>query len=161
MGKMVRTMGIVFLLCAGSAAATEVAIQVVQHGGASDSVNTAVFLIEDELLNSFFSAGFIVTNMPAVVSGADRVLNLKLVDESAAVGAEYAVQINVYIDVAQSRNPETISLADITQVVWVATTIASGTAVEGTTHKPSALQNDERSIRQYASNVARQIINVL
>ena len=57
-------------MCAVSGFCASVSFQIVQHNDSMSSVCNSVLVIEDEILNSFFNSGYIVSNSPAARSSS-------------------------------------------------------------------------------------------
>ena len=65
-----------FAVCAALgcvfAGAESLAFQIVQHGGGFTKVAEPSLIVEDEIINSLFDAGFIVSNIPAALSSSKK-----------------------------------------------------------------------------------------
>ena len=55
-----------------AAGAESLAFQIVQHGGGFTNVAEPSLIVEDEIINSLFDAGFIVSNIPAALSSSKK-----------------------------------------------------------------------------------------
>lgn len=145
--------------------AKDVTVQIVQHGGNTENVGETAMVLEDELLNSFFDAGYIVTNLPATMAYSDDEnddLNQKLFSETAAGGGDYAVQVRVYVNTNPNANPGNLRLVDIKKIEWQITTVKTGQGKEGAMPGPSGKKvGVDDSIRAYALSVSKNIVKSL
>ena len=63
--KKKRILLVLLLLGTASCFCSQVSFQVVQHNNSVDSVTEEARVVEDALIDSFFDAGYIVTNSEA------------------------------------------------------------------------------------------------
>lgn len=145
--------------------AKDVTIQVVQHGGSPETVSETTLMLEDELLNSFFDRGHIVSNLPAVMSQSsdeDKDLIEKLFSESATGGGDYAVQVRIYLDTSNSSNPKAVLLSDIKKVEWDGAVVKSRKGASGSMQGPDAQQQNKLdNMHKYIATVVNNILKTL
>jgi hypothetical protein len=157
--------GLLFLPVGGFS--KELLFQIVQYDKAASVVSETALVFEDEMLDYFFNAGFVVTNIPAVRAESaedDTDGSKKLFEEAASDGSYAAVQIKVYLNSTDSTNPGSVKTADIVRAEWVVTNVMSGKSETGTVGRPvqpGDNKSDEDSVRKYAVSVADQIRKVL
>jgi len=144
----------------------ELSFQIVQHDNVQEKVCEQTLVIEDEMLDYFFSKGNIVTNEPAVSvkDGGDEAVWKTAFAGAAAGGSRYFVQLRLYYDTAASTNPEAVSLSNIDYVTWTITDVQSGKTLsdmKAMVDKPASGQDDADSVREYAAEIAEQIQKTL
>lgn len=158
-----------FLICFGflsifSGFAKEVTMQVLQHGGNTENVSETALLLEDELMNSFFNAGYIVTNEPASMSYSDnddKKFGQNLIKMSSTSGGDYVVQVIIFLDTEKSTSPESVRLVDIDKIEWNITRINSNIKKNGTHKGPSNFDSKNNSMRNYIASVVSTIVKDL
>ena len=113
MGKLKRLITVCFIVMfASNAFAKQISFQVVQHDQTSSIVTEQSLVIEDEVLNSFFESGYIVTNSDAAMSnsdGQDDLLFKAGIREAFEGCSEYFIQINLFFtrtDQTTSKNSD-------------------------------------------------------
>lgn len=155
-------MRLVFLSMAACCWCTELSFQVVQHNNAQEKVCEETLVIEDEILDYFFSRGNIVTNEPAAAvkdEGDEAVWKTAFAD-AAAGGSKYFVQLRLYYDTTASTDPESVSLSNLDHVLWTITDVQSGKTLsdmKNIVDKSALGKDDADSVRDYAAKIAQQI----
>lgn len=155
-----------FFVAASCCFSAEISVQIVQHDNALDSVGEQTLVIEDEILDYFFSRGYIVTNEPAVAAkdGTDDEVWKTAFSDAAAGGAQFFIQVRLYYDTAASTNPESVALSNIDYVTWTVTEVQSGKTIadmKGIVDKQKVGNDDADSVKEYAATIADQIQKVL
>lgn len=167
MGKRkYRLMLLLLFISTTSCFAKQITIQIVQHNFATDKIEEASLIVEDELMDGFFSNGYIVTNAPAVISSSEE-QDLSLynvgVGDAYEDSSDYFVQIKLYFSNEKNNkqvvvNPKAKSkLINIQKIDW---TIAS--AVTGEKIKESSLNNENEEmnaedLKKISSNLLLEI----
>lgn len=147
-----------------SAFAKEVTMQVLQHGGNTENVSETALLLEDALMNSFFNAGYIVTNEPASISYSesdDKKFGQDLIKLSSLSGGDYVVQVILFLQTEKSTSPESVRLVDIAKIDWNITRLNSSIKKNGTQKGPSNFDSKNNSMRNYIASVASTIVKDL
>ncbi|HAH60812.1 MAG TPA: hypothetical protein DCL73_01795 [Treponema sp.] len=152
----------VLLLTASCCWSAQLSFQVVQHNNTQEKVCEQTFVIEDEMLDYFFSRGNIVTNEPAVAvkEGSDEAVWKAAFADAAAGGSQYFVQLRLYYDTTASTNPEAVALSNLDYAAWTITDVQSGQIladVKSVVDKTSLGKDDTDSVRGYAVKIAEQI----
>jgi hypothetical protein len=166
MGKKRLAAVIPVLFLAASCWSTELSFQIVQHDNVQEKVCEQTLVMEDEMLDYFFSRGNIVTNEPAaaVRDGEDEAVWKTAFADAAAGGSQYFVQVRLYYDTAASTNPESVALSNLDSVSWTVTEVQSGKKLADMNIRvdKSALGKDDTdSVTAFAGRIAEQIQNTL
>lgn len=102
MGNMKKTFSVIVLMLFTTCCfAKQICIQILQHDESVEEVSESSLVIEDNLLNGFFDAGYIVTNSPAEVSasdGQDETLLKKGLGDAFNGFSDYFVQVKLYYE---------------------------------------------------------------
>lgn len=136
-----------------------VSFQVVQHSEILTNVSDWTYIVEDEILNSFFNSGYIVSNWPAATATSDseakKLMKLGM-NEAKDGGVDDFVQINL-----RFKN-KTSEVNTIDSVDWKIVSLKNGKTIEekrkSLDKKESAKEDD---IRFFAKNFADYIKKVL
>ena len=127
MGKLKRLSLLIILF--GSSAlcfAKQLSFQIVQHDDSAKEVTEQSLIIEDEVLNTFFDYGFIVTNSNAAISASktqDEKLFKTGVGDAFNGFSDYFIQINLFF----VKDDKSISdAADLKQVKFSITAVKTG-----------------------------------
>ena len=134
-----------------------VSFQIVQHDESLNDVCLSTFVIEDEILNSFYGSGHIVSNVPAAMSSSqsqDNTLWSQGYKEAADGFFDNFIQVHLYLNAASSSNQA--SLGIIKKVTWKVASIASGQTIdEGSKTVVAPKQKDsEENVRGFADELA-------
>lgn len=165
MGK--KTICAAICLALGTAVfAGSVSFQIVQHNDSMDSVCASALIIEDEIMNSFFNSGFIVSNSPASVSSSSaqdkKLWNLGY-DEAVSGRFDDFIQVHLYFNESTARDTQKVSLGMIDKIGWKIVSLKNGTMLEEkSTYVEKPLGADtEANVRLFAKDFAGYIQNVL
>jgi hypothetical protein len=166
MGKKQFAVIVLIFLFTVSSWSVELSFQIVQHNNVQEKVCEQTLVIEDEVLDYFFSRGNIVTNEPAaaVKDGGDESVWKTAFAGAAAGGSQYFVQLRLYYDTAASTNPEAVALSNLDYVTWTITDVLSGKTLsdmKATVDKSALGKDDTDSVREYAAKIAEQIQKTL
>jgi len=144
----------------------ELSFQIVQHNNTQEKVCEQTLVIEDKMLDYFFSHGNIVTNEPAaaVKDGSDEIVWKAAFAAAAAGGSQYFVQLRLYYDTEAATNPESVALSNLDYVTWTITDVQSGenlVDMKDIVNRSVLGKDDADSVREYAAKIAEQIQKVL
>ena len=158
MGRRIFAMAIALFMGAAGFCAS-VSFQVVQHDESLDEVCVSTLIMEDEILNSFYNFGHIVSNVPAVVSSSknqDSTFWSKGYKEASDGFFDNFIQVHLYLNSASSSNQGKASLGIIKKVAWKVASIATGNTIdEGSKNISVQAQKDtEENVRGFADELA-------
>ena len=149
---MGKTKKIVIILAAMLGAqmcfAKQISFQIIQHDDRTQNVSEQSLVIEDELLNSFFETGYIVTNSPTIVSESkenDVVLYNKALGDAYEGSSDYFIQITLFYNNA------------LKQIDWSVASVATGNILKQSTIKDSVIETDEKALRKVSSKLISEI----
>lgn len=123
--KKVKAFLVIFFVCS-SLFARQISFQVVQHDDSSKEVTEQSLVIEDQLLNTFFEKGYIVTNSPSVASASesqDEKFWKTGLGEAFDGYSDYFVQIKVWYE---PRVGTLRDVANIQKINWSLTEAKTG-----------------------------------
>lgn len=158
MGKMKRLCLIaVLLLCSAACFAKQISFQIVQHDDTAKAVTEQSLTIEDEVLNSFFDYGFIVTNSDAKVSSSEK-MDEKLykngVGEAFNGYSDYFIQINLFYE----RTAETVTAAaDLKKVSFVVAAVQTGEKVASKSFDNIKLEHKKDDLKKVSASLVTEI----
>lgn len=165
MGK--KTIAAVICLALGAAVfAGSVSFQIVQHNDSMDSVCDSALIIEDEIMNSFFNSGFIVSNSPASVSSSsaqDKKLWSIGYEDAAGGRFDDFIQVHLYFNGSTARDTQSIRLGMIDKISWKIVSLKNGSTLEEKSRyieKPLGADT-EADVRLFAKDFAGYIQSVL
>lgn len=115
--------------------------------------------MEDEILNSFYGSGHIVSNVPAVISSSqsqDNTFWSQGYKEVMDGFFDNFIQVHLYLNSASSQNQGNASLGIIKKVTWKVASIATGSTIdEGSKTVSAPTQKDtEENVRGFADELA-------
>ncbi len=139
--------------------------QIVQHSDSMDEVCQAALAVEDEILNYFYEAGYIVTNAPAEISvsaAGDRKLWASAFSDAAYGSFDDFVQICLDFEDG-GRTAGGMSAGRIRSVSWKAVAVASGRVLEegSSAIKDTGFDGGEDSVREFASGFAAHLRRII
>lgn len=157
-----------FAVCAALgcvfAGAESLAFQIVQHGGGFSEVAESSLIVEDEIMNTLFDAGFIVSNIPAALSSSkkddDRLFAAGAVEAKANSFNDF-ISIHLFFNSQAIQDGKKAKLGALSEISWKIADIKSGQAEEGrkAVEKPAA--DSEAAVRDFARNFALYIRKML
>ena len=115
-----------FILCillsttfAQNLAATTVSVQVVQIDKSKADVTDTSVLIEETVLDYFFSHGLIVSTSPIITdSSASKTGYAIALNDAKSGSIDYLVYISVFFDTKESNSPQASLLQNINSAQW-------------------------------------------
>ncbi len=162
MGKLKRLITICCIAISASCAfAKQISFQVVQHDQTSSIVTEQSLVIEDEVLNSFFESGFIVTNSDAAMSdsdGQDEVLFKTGIGEAFNGCSDYFVQINLFF----TKTDETTSKnADLQKIKFTIAKTNTGKTIANKSFDNIKIANVNTDLRKVSLSLVKEINKAL
>lgn len=162
MGKMKRLCILAFMLITSAACfAKQISFQIVQHDDSAKDITEQSLTIEDEVLNSFFDYGFIVTNSDAKISGSesmDEKLYKNGVGEAFNGYSDYFIQINLFYE----RTEETLTKAsDLKKVSFIVTAAKTGEKVASKSMENIKLEHKKDDLKKISANLVTEINKTL
>lgn len=158
MGRKILVVAIALFIGAAGFCAS-VSFQIVQHDESLNEVCVSTLIMEDEILNSFYSFGHIVSNVPAVMSSSknqDSAFWSQGYKEASDGFFDNFIQVHLYLNSAASSNQGKASLGIIKRVAWKVASVATGkTLDEGSKSVSVQTQRDtEENVRGFADELA-------
>ncbi|MGP1458977.1 MAG: hypothetical protein ACTTKL_06680 [Treponema sp.] len=146
--------------------AGSLAFQIVQHGGGFSEVAESSLIIEDEVMNTLFDAGFIVSNIPAALSSSqkdDERLFLDGKDEAQANSFDTFVSIHLFFKNQAVLDGKKAKLSNMSEISWKIAGVKSGvpTAEGSKAIEKSKSGDSEAAVRDFARNFALNIRKML
>ncbi len=141
-----------FLLCAQVCFAKQVSFQIIQHDDKTQNVTEQSLVIEDEMLNSFFETGYIVTNSPTVVSESDEndvILYNKALGDAYEGSSDYFIQVKLFYN------------NSLKQIDWSIASVATGNKIKESSIKGSVTAADEKGMKKISSRLMSEIYDIL
>lgn len=162
MGNFKRFCFVILLfVCSTLCFAKQISFQIVQHDDAAEEVTESSLTIEDEILNTFFDYGFIVTNSEAKISsvnGVDEKLYKIGVGDAFNGYSDYFIQINLYYN----KNQDSISIeSDLTKVNFLVASVQTGEIFADKTFNNIKLGNQKDDLKKVSSDLVLEINKVL
>jgi len=163
MGKLKTLIcGAAVLLLSTSVFAKQLSFQIIQHDASSEEVTEQSLSIEDEVINSFFEQGYIVTNSPTVSSESasqDEKFYKSGIGEAFDGYSDYFVQIKVYY---APRTGTLTDNGDIEKIVWILSDAKTGIKLTNKTMenvKPIRKAADTQTVAsQLVSDIYKALI---
>lgn len=162
MGNFKRFCFVILLfVCSTLCFAKQISFQIVQHDDAAEEVTESSLTIEDEILNTFFDYGFIVTNSEAKISsvnGVDEKLYKIGVGDAFNGYSDYFIQINLFYN----KNEDSISIgSDLTKVNFLVASVQTGEIFADKTFNNIKLGNQKDDLKKVSSDLVLEINKVL
>ncbi|MEE1213277.1 MAG: hypothetical protein UHO11_12410 [Treponema sp.] len=151
--------------CISGSFGRSLSFQVVQHNDSLNEVCSSALVIEDEILNFFYDAGYIVTNVPAAVSKSeeqDVSFYQKGFNDASDGSFDDFVLIKLYFTGSEDENKK-VSLGNMQKLSWKVVSTKNGTVLEEgcTGVEKEVLADNEKNVREFASEFAVHLNNVL
>lgn len=140
------------LLCAQFCFAKQVSFQIIQHDDKTQNVTEQSLVLEDEMLNSFFETGYIVTNSPTVVSESDEndvILYNKALGDAYEGSSDYFIQVKLFYN------------NSLKQIDWSIASVATGNKIKESSIKGSVTAADEKGMKKISSRLMSEIYDIL
>lgn len=140
------------LLCAQFCFAKQVSFQIIQHDDKTQNVTEQSLVLEDEMLNSFFETGYIVTNSPTVVSESaenDVILYNKALGDAYEGSSDYFIQVKLFYN------------NSLKQIDWSIASVATGNKIKESSITGSVTAADEKGMKKLSSRLMSEIYDIL
>ena len=140
------------LLCAQFCFAKQVSFQIIQHDDKTQNVTEQSLVLEDEMLNSFFETGYIVTNSPTVVSESaenDVILYNKALGDAYEGSSDYFIQVKLFYN------------NSLKQIDWSIASVATGNKIKESSITGSVTAADEKGMKKISSRLMSEIYDIL
>lgn len=140
------------LLCAQFCFAKQVSFQIIQHDDKTQNVTEQSLVLEDEMLNSFFETGYIVTNSPTVVSESaenDVILYNKALGDAYEGSSDYFIQVKLFYN------------NSLKQIDWSIASVATGNKIKESSITGSVTAADEKGMKKISSKLMSEIYDIL
>jgi len=140
------------LLCAQFCFAKQVSFQIIQHDDKTQNVTEQSLVLEDEMLNSFFETGYIVTNSPTVVSESDEndvILYNKALGDAYEGSSDYFIQVKLFYN------------NSLKQIDWSIASVATGNKIKESSITGSVTAADEKGMKKISSRLMSEIYDIL
>lgn len=165
MGKKILLTVILGLITAWSGFCSSLSFHVIQHNDSLNNVCESALVIEDEIMNYFFNAGYIVTNVPACISKSEE-QDLKFYQNGyneAANGAfDEFIQIKLYFTGSEEENIK-VALGNMKKISWKVVQTTTGKVLEEGNQDVTVdvAVDSEANVREFASDFANHLNKVL
>ncbi len=161
MGKKLFGLVATLLVCSATCFAKQISFQIVQHDESITNVSEQSYIIEDEILNSFFEYGFIVTNSQAQIStskGSDEKLYNKGVGEAYDGFSDYFIQIDLFFERTElTTTPD----SDLKKVAFSVTEAKTGKKIANKSVDNIKLEHKKDDLRKVSVNLVSEINKTL
>lgn len=165
MGKKNLMAAFVMTAAVAASFAKSLSFQILQKNDSLNNVCESALAVEDEILNYFFENGYIVSNIPAVVSKNDA-QDLKLYNDAYNEAVSGTVDefcfIKLYFIGDEKANGE-VSLGNMKKISWKLVSVKTGNILEESSSeiKAGISQNEAANVRNFASEFALHIQKVI
>lgn len=163
MGKLKKLVILTILLCSTALCfANQISFQIVQHDESQDSVSEDSMTIEDEVLNSFFEYGYIVTNSDAAISNsANQDEKLYKIGSGDAFNgfSDYFIQIKLFYE----RTDQTLTASsDLYKIDFVIASPKTGLKIAEKSIKDIKIEHGKKNnLSKISSDLVYQINKAL
>ena len=144
--------------------AASLTFQIVQHCENLKSVCESSLRMEDEIMNGFFEAGYIVSNTPAVIS-ASEVEDVKIfkdgVNEAAGSSLDNFLAVHIYFDkqaIAGGKEPD---FSNIYAISWKMGEVKDGRIIDNgqlsikKTDRTDSESNIKKTAQEFVSHIQK------
>ena len=165
MGKKNLMAACVMTAAVAASFAKSLSFQILQKNDSLNNVCESALAVEDEILNYFFENGYIVSNIPAVVSKNDA-QDLKLYNDAYNEAVSGTVDefcfIKLYFIGDEKANGK-VSLGNMKKISWKLVSVKTGNILEESSSeiKAGISQNEAANVRNFASEFALHIQKVI
>lgn len=162
MGKLKRLISMMAItLCASACFAKQLCFQIVQHDTVADAVTEKSYVVEDEVLNSFFDYGYIVTNADAAMSDSDDRTSRFFKDgllEAFNGYSDYFIQINLYYERPEDS---TSPVSDLKTIDFTLANTMTGTTLAKKKFANIKDTNKKDDLKKISSSLVAEIHKAL
>ena len=156
---------VISVLCFKAESAS-IAFQLVQHDGVGENVRNSSYIIENALLDYFFSRGFIVTNSQAVAcveTSKDKNAERDALSEARDGGCDYFVLVVTDYDLSGSFSPDAAIIDNIKCADWKIVDVKKDTVIKTGKKNPpeKKVRNMQTGLNDFAFSIADDILKVI
>lgn len=166
MGKKIISILIAEIIVLSSAFCGSLNFQIIQSSASLKDVCETTMVVEDEILNYFFDAGYVVSNSQSATSNssAEQAKLWKTgVTDSSEGAFDYFVQINLIMNNDVTSKDKPCALGNMNKVSWKLISVPTGKVIEENTkviERPIGLDT-EANVRDFASDFAYHLRKTL
>lgn len=165
MGKKLIAAFVLASCTVWNAFCTSLSFHVIQHNESLTDVCESALVIEDAILNYFFDAGYIVTNLPACVSKSeeqDKKFYQNGYNDAASGSFDDFVQIKLYFTGTEEENAK-VALGNMKKISWKIVNTATGKVLEEGNQNVTVdvAVDSEKNVREFAKEFALHLNKVL
>lgn len=165
MGKKNLLATVIFFAAVAASFSKSLSFQILQKNDSLNSVCESALAVEDEILSYFFENGYIVSNIPAVVSKSDA-------QDSKFYNTAYNEAVDGMVDdfclikiyfTGDEKDNSTVSLGNMKKISWKVVSVKTGNVLEDSSSeiKTGISQNEAANVRNFASEFAMHIQKVI
>lgn len=146
--------------------AVSLTFQIIQHCSSLKDVCESSLRMEDEIMNAFFEAGYIVSNIPAVPSESeaddDKIFKAGI-NEAAESSFDNFLALHIYFDKQAISNGEDPELGSIYAISWKMGEVKSGRIIDDGRRsiKKTVARDSESNMRKSAQEFVLHIQKIL
>ncbi len=165
MGKKNLLAAVVLFASVAASFSKSLSFQILQKNDSLNSVCESALAVEDEILSYFFENGYIVSNIPTVVSKSDS-QDLKFYNTAYNEAVNGTVDnfclIKIYFTDDEKENSK-VSLGNMKKISWKVVSVKTGNILEDSSSevKTGISQNEAANVRNFASEFAMHIQKVI
>ena len=141
--------------------ARQLCFQIVQHDSAAKELTEQSLTIEDEVLNSFFDCGYIVTNSNATISNSqnqDETLFKTGIKDAFDGFSEIFIQINLFFE---QNDENTANNSELKSINYIIANASTGIKIAENTLQKIKAEHKKDDLQKISSNLVFQINKVL
>ena len=141
--------------------ARQLCFQIVQHDNAAKELSEQSLTIEDEVLNSFFDCGYIVTNSNATVSNSqnqDETLFKTGIKDAFNGFSDIFIQINLFFE---QNDENTVNNSELKSINYIIANASTGIKIADNTLQNIKAEHKKDDLQKISSNLVLQINKVL
>ena len=141
--------------------ARQLSFQIVQHDSAAKELTEQSLTIEDEVLNSFFDYGFIVTNSNATISNSqnqDETLFETGLKDAFNGYSDIFIQIQLFFE---QNDENTTTNSELKSINIIIANASTGVKIEENNLQNIKLEHKKNDLQKISSNLVFQINKIL
>lgn len=141
--------------------ARQLCFQIVQHDSAAKELTEQSLTIEDEVLNSFFDYGFIVTNSNATISNSqnqDETLFETGLKDAFNGYSDIFIQIQLFFE---QNDENTTTNSELKSINFIVANASTGVKIAENKLQNIKLEHKKNDLQKISSNLVFQINKIL
>lgn len=141
--------------------ARQLCFQIVQHDSAAKELTEQSLTIEDEVLNSFFDYGFIVTNSNATISNSqnqDETLFETGLKDAFNGYSDIFIQIQLFFE---QNDENTTTNSELKSINFIVANASTGVKIAENNLQNIKLEHKKNDLQKISSNLVFQINKIL